>query len=56
MTEKYERVLITSIYDRIETGLSKVPISTEKDYNKYLKSNPKGMCDFVGLDDFQVKP
>jgi len=56
MTEKYERVLITSIYDKKETGLSKIPISTEKDYHKEYKKNPKGICDFVGLNEFQVKP
>jgi len=56
MTEKYERVLITSIYDKKETGFSKIPISTEKDYHKHLERNQKVMCDFVGLKEFQVKP
>ena len=45
MTQKFGRVLITNIFDTLEKGLSRIPITTEEDYKKYLKSNKGAMCD-----------
>ena len=39
--ENFGRVLITCIYDKIETGLSQIPVYTEKEYMKQLKIKDK---------------
>ena len=53
---KFERVLISSIYKR-DTRLE---IFEENEYklqvNKFDKKGRGGICEIVGLDDFQVKP
>lgn len=56
MTQNFGRALLTSIYDKKEEGLSQIPIATDKEYYKYLKTNPKGACELVGLEEYQVKP
>ena len=56
MTQNFGRVLITNIFDTLEKGLSRIPITTEEDYKKYLKSNKGAMCELVGLKEFQLKP
>lgn len=55
MIPSYGRVLITSIYDK-KPDFSKTLIYTEEEYMNALKKNKGGFCDFVGLDEFQVKP
>ena len=55
----FERVLITNIFDKKENGFTKCPVSTEEDYLKELKNRDKnqgGLCELVGLKEFQVKP
>ena len=57
--ENFGRVLITCIYDKIETGLSQIPVYTEEEYMKQLKikdKNQGGLCELVGLKEYQVKP
>ena len=53
---KFERVLITSIYKRD----TRIEIFEENEYklqvNKYDKKGCGGICEIVGLDEFQVKP
>lgn len=53
---KFERVLITSIYKRN----TRIEITNENEYMKQVRSNDKkgcgGICEIVGLDEFQVKP
>jgi len=59
MNEKYERVLITCVFDTIAKGLSKIPVYTEEEYMKQLKIKDKkqgGLCELVGLKEYQVKP
>jgi hypothetical protein len=59
MTSVYERVLLTSIYDKIDgNGLSRNPIYSVDEYNeKFEQYNRKGgICELVGIDDYQVKP
>ncbi len=48
MTQNFGRALLTSIYDTLENGLSRIPIATDKEYYKYLKTNFKGACELVG--------
>ena len=55
MTQNFGRVLITSIYDKKE-NFSKIPVFTQEEYMKELNKNAGGFCEFVGLDEFQVKP
>ncbi len=53
---KFERVLITSIYKR-DTWIE---IFEESEYklqvNNYDKKGCGGICEIVGFDEFQVKP
>ena len=59
MTQTYERVLITNIWDTKEKGLSQIPVFTEEEYMKQLKIQDKsqgGLCELVGLKEYQVKP
>jgi hypothetical protein len=53
---KFERVLISSIYKRD----TRIEISDENEYklqvNKSDKKGRGGICEIVGLEDFQVKP
>ncbi len=53
---KFERALITSIYLRD----TRIEIFEENEYKlqvkKYDKKGCGGICEIVGLDEFQVKP
>ena len=53
---KFERVLITSIYKRD----TRIEIFEENEYklqvNKSDKKGCGGICELVGVDEFQVKP
>ena len=53
---KFERVLITSIYKRD----TRIEIFEENEYKsqvkKYDKKGCGGICEIVGIDDLQVKP
>ena len=53
---KFERVLITSIYKRD----TRIEVFEENEYklqvNKYDKKGCGGICEIVGIDEFQVKP
>jgi hypothetical protein len=53
---KFERVLITSIYKRD----TRIEIFEENEYelqvNKYDKKGCGGICEIVGVEEFQVKP
>jgi hypothetical protein len=53
---KFERVLITSIEKRD----TRIEIFEESEYklqvNKYDKKGCGGICEIVGVDQFQVKP
>ena len=56
MTQTYERVLITNIWDTKENGLSQIPVFTEEEYMKQLKIQDKshgGLCELVGLKEYQ---
>ena len=53
--QNFGRVLISSIYKRN----SRVSIKTEEDYMKQFNmknENQGGLCEIVGLDEYQVKP
>ena len=53
--QNFGRVLISSIYKRD----TRVSVKTEADYMKQLKIKNKsqgGLCEIVGLDEYQVKP
>ncbi len=54
--DKFERKLITSIYK----GDTSIEIFGECEYelqvNKYDKKGCSGICEIVGLEEFQVKP
>lgn len=62
--DKYERVLISSVYAKIDNPKKnikavRVPVKTEKEYmnqHKILNKNQGGLCEIVGLDEYQVKP
>lgn len=59
MTQNYGRVLITCIFDKVETGLTQIPVYTEEEYMKQLGIKDKkqgGLCELVGLKEYQVKP
>ena len=59
MTQNYGRVLITCIYDKKETGFSQIPVYTKEEYMTQLKikdKNQGGLCELVGLKEYQVKP
>jgi hypothetical protein len=53
---KFERVLISSIYKRD----TRIEIFDENEYKLQVNKNDKkgrgGICEIVGLEDFQVKP
>ena len=53
---KFERVLISSIYKRD----TRIEIFEEKEYKLQVNKNDKkgrgGICEIVGVDEFQVKP
>ena len=53
---KFERALITSIYKRD----TRIDVLEKNEYklqvNKYDKKGCGGICEIVGLDEFQVKP
>ena len=53
---KFNRVLITSIYKRD----TRIEVHNEDEYNLQVKKFDKkgcgGICEIVGLDEFQVKP
>ena len=54
----YNRVLITNIYDKKE-NFTKYPVETEEEYLNQLKLRDikqGGLCELVGLKEFQVKP
>jgi hypothetical protein len=63
-TDKYNRVLLSSFWahkDNAERGIKQVReyVKTEKEYMKAHKQYNKkqgGLCELVGLDEFQVKP
>ena len=63
-TDKYNRVLLSSFWahkDNAEKGIKQVReyVKTENEYMKaHKKYNKKqgGLCELVGLDEFQVKP
>ena len=51
-------MLISYIYDKKENGFTKYPAYTEEDYMKEHKKRDKnqgGLCEIVGLEEFQVK-
>ena len=53
---KFERVLISSIYKRD----TRIEIFEENEYKLQVNKNDKkgrgGICEIVGLEEFQVKP
>lgn len=59
MTQNFGRVLLTNIKDTKVKGFSKVPVFTEEEYMVELNRREKtssGLCEFVGLSEYQVKP
>ena len=54
----FGRVLTTCIYDKLENGLSQIPVYTEEEYLKGVeKRNTKGgLFELVGLKEYQVTP
>lgn len=59
MTQNFGRVLLTNIFDTKVKGFSKVPVYTDEEYMVELNSREKtssGLCELVGLNEFQVKP
>jgi len=55
MTQNFGRVLISSIYNR----QTRVEVQTEAEYMEQFKKknyNQGGLCEIVGLEEFQVKP
>ena len=53
--QNFGRVLISSIFNRD----TRVPVKTEADYMKQFELKNKkqgGLCEIVGLDEYQVKP
>jgi len=59
MTQKYERVVLTCIYDTKEKGFSQTPVYTEEEYMKHWRMKDKtqgGLCELVGSEEYQVKP
>lgn len=59
MSQNFGRVLLTNIKDTKVKGFSKVPVYTEEEYMVELAKREKtssGLCEFVGLSEFQVKP
>ena len=59
MSQNFGRVLLTNIKDTKVKGFSKVPVYTEEEYMAELAKREKtssGLCEFVGLSEFQVKP
>jgi len=59
MTQNFGRVLLTNIKDR-KDAFTKKPVYDEDAYLKELQHKEKtsfcGLCEFVGLSEFQVKP
>ena len=54
----YNRVLITNIFDK-KDNFEKYPVFTDEEYLQQLKIRDikkGGLCELVGLKDFQVKP
>ena len=54
-TQEFNRVLICSIYKRD----TRIPVRTEEEYMNQFKlknKNQGGLCEIVGLDEYQVKP
>ena len=64
MTQNFGRVLISSVYAKVDSPekditMVRVPVRTEEEYmeqHKKLNKNHGGLCEIVGLDEFQVKP
>ena len=59
MTQNFGRVLLTNIKDTKVKGFSKVPVFTKEEYMVELNRREKtssGLCEFVGLSEYQVKP
>ena len=64
MTQNFGRVLISSVYAKIDNPkkdikMVRVPVRTEEEYmeqHKKYNKNHGGLCEIVGLDEFQVKP
>ena len=64
MTQIFGRVLISSVYAKIDNPkkdikMVRVPVRTEEEYmeqHKKYNKNHGGLCEIVGLDEFQVKP
>ena len=55
MTQNFGRVLISNIYDR----KIRVEVRDEKAYmeqHKIRNKNQGGLCEIVGLKEYQVKP
>jgi len=56
--DNFNRVLITSIFD-VKPNFRRISINNETEYMKQLAIMNKtqgGLCEFVGLAEFQVKP
>ena len=56
---KYNRVLTSSLMTKKGEPLPQIPITTLSEYEKIAKKNNKnsgGICEIVGLDEYQVKP
>jgi len=64
MSQNFGRVLISSVYAKIDNPkknitMVRVPVRTEEEYmeqHKLLNKAHGGLCEIVGLDEFQVKP
>lgn len=59
MTQNFGRVLLTNIKDTKMKGFTKQPVFTEEEYMVELNRREKtssGLCEFVGLSEYQVKP
>ena len=55
---KYNRVLISSLMTKKGEPLPQIPITTLSEHEKIAKKNNKnsgGICEIVGLDEYQVK-
>lgn len=56
---KYNRVLISALQHKKNELPPPIPITTLSEYEKIAKKNNKnsgGICEIVGLDEYQVKP